>query len=435
MMNLSAYANKRIAVAVSGGVDSAVLLHRLVGVRDFYAISLCVVHCEHGIRGQESEKDMAFVQEICKAWDIPLFIFRARCLEKAEQEKISVETAAREFRKECFNQLISENKADFIATAHHKYDQAETVLFRIARGASLAGASGMKEQDGYYLRPFLTWTKEEILAYAEKNGLDYCVDSTNQSTEYTRNALRLQVFPLLEKFVPNARENFARFALLASDDEEFLVQQSQTLLNLTQDGFLVAFSKQKPLFHRAVLYAMKQLGVEKDYTYAHLESVFALQDLERGAKLNLKKGVVATKTQNGICIALETDNALPEENAQSLPFSVDGFCGAVYGVHVVFEERESVGEWKTLRLDLNKIPDNAVFRFRQEGDYIRVFGGTTKSLKKLFNERKIPVTDRAHLPVIAVGSEVLAVCGVEIADSVKVDENAKLAFLQITQTK
>ena len=107
----------------------------------------------------------------------------------------------------------------------------------------------------------------------------------------------------------------------------------------------------------------------------------------------------------------------------------------MYGVRVAFEESQSAGEFKTLRLDLNKIPHNAVFRFRQESDYIRVFGGRTKTLKKLFNERKIPVADRAHLPVIAVENEILAVCGVEIADSVKVDDNAKPAFLQLIEIK
>ena len=161
-----------------------------------------------------------------------------------------------------------------------------------------------------------------------------------------------------------------------------------------------------------------------------MESTFDLQYLERGAKLNLKKGVVATKTQTGVLLGLEETEVI--ENTQSVAFSKNGFCGSRYKVNVLLSEKQSDEKWKTLRVDEEKIPENAVFRFREEGDRMRVFGGGTKSLKKLFNERKIDVFDRAHLPVLAVGNEVLAVCGVEICDSVKVEENTKkTVFLQL----
>ena len=424
------FANKKICVATSGGADSTALLHFLKSREKQDGFCLSAVHCEHGIRGKESENDMHFVQELCLSWNIPLFIFRGNCLEKSQMEKVSVETAAREFRKSCFAQLIAQNQADYIATAHHAGDQAETVLFRIARGASIAGAGGIKEIDGYFLRPFLRWTKEEILAYAKAHELSFCVDKTNESTEYTRNALRLEIFPALEKAVPGAKENFARFAFLASEDEAYLQKQSENLLTKTDKGYLVEFCKEKPLFRRAVLTAVKALGVEKDYTSTHLENAFDLQYLERGAKLNLKKGVVATKTQKGIFLALEETDTT--ENTQNAVYSKNGFCGSKYKVNVLLSEKPSDGEWKTLRIDEEKIPANAVFRFRGEGDRMRVFGGGTKSLKKLFNERKIDVLDRAHLPVLAVESEVLAVCGVEISDSVKVEENTKkTVFLQL----
>lgn len=429
-MKIENFANKRICVATSGGVDSTALLHFLKSREKQDGFRLSAVHCEHGIRGKESENDMRFVQELCLSWDIPLFVFRENCLQKAEKEKLSVETAAREFRKSAFAQIIAENKADYIATAHHAGDQAETVLFRIARGASIAGAGGIKEIDGYFVRPFLRWTKEEIFAYAKEHELSFCVDKTNESTEYTRNALRLEVFPMLEKAVPGSKENFARFAFLASEDEAYLQKQSQKLLTQTDKGYLVEFCEEKPIFRRAVLTAIKALGFEKDYTQGHLESTFDLQYLERGAKLNLKKGVVATKTQTGVLLGLEETEVI--ENTQSVAFSKNGFCGSRYKVNVLLSEKQSDEKWKTLRVDEEKIPENAVFRFREEGDRMRVFGGGTKSLKKLFNERKIDVFDRAHLPVLAVGNEVLAVCGVEICDSVKVEENTKkTVFLQL----
>lgn len=436
MKGLEKFANKRICVATSGGADSTALLHFLKSREAEYGYYLSAVHCEHGIRGEESVADMGFVAALCEKWGVPLFIFREDCLKKAEREKCSVETAAREFRRACFSSLVTENKADIIATAHHADDEAETVLFRIARGAALSGATGMKAEEGRYLRPFLTRSKADILAYIKENDLDYREDKTNGQAEYTRNKLRLEVFPALEEAVPGAKENFARFAFLAAEDEAYLQKQSEKLLTRKGKGRLVAFSEEAVLFRRAALAAMKVLGCDRDYTAGHLESAFALQSLERGARISLPKGVEAEKTKDGVYF-YKTDETepLPSVEKRCVPFHKMAFDGGMYLMNVCFSPAESTGEWKTLRVDADKIPENAVFRFREEGDKMRVFGGGTKSLKKLLNERKIPVKERAYLPVLALENEVLAVGGVEIADRVKVTEQTERIVYLILEKK
>ncbi len=429
MMDLNIFSGKKICVATSGGLDSTALLHYLKTRQAACGYVLCALHCEHGIRGEESLKDMRFVQALCKAWDVPLFLFQEDCLQRAQREKCSVETAARAFRQDCYARLISEGKADYIATAHHADDEAETVLFRIARGASLSGASGMRAQEGSLLRPFLDWGKDKIRAYAEENGLSYCMDSTNLSTEYTRNKLRLTVFPALEEAVAGARENFARFAALAAEDDEYLYKKSRELLteNTAGDGYIVAFCEEAPLFRRACLLAIKRLGLERDYTSVHLQSVFALQRLERGARINLPQGVIAEKTQKGILLFSGKEKTeIPTEKLLEKSFSESGFEGGMYTVNVSkTPPLEENGAGRILRIDVDKLPADAVFRFRREGDEIEKFGGGKKSLKKFFNEKKLPVEARAHLPLIASKEtgEVYVVCGVEIADRIKVTEN------------
>jgi tRNA(Ile)-lysidine synthase len=298
-MEFARFDKKRICVAISGGVDSVALLHYLNALKEKYDYYLCAVHCEHGIRGEESREDMRFVEALCFKWGVGLFVFEGNCLARARKEKVSLETAARNFRYECFRSIIKKNKMDFIATAHHQNDEAETVLFRLARGTSLGGMSAMKEESGYLLRPFLKWSKKDINAYIAENRLSYREDKTNQETDATRNKIRIEVLPKLEEAVPGATENIVRFASLAYEDDNLLYELAEGLLSRDEDGYEIAFSDKKPLFTRACLLAFKGLGLERDYTSAHLDSVFALQQSERGARLDLPQNIRAKRVHRG----------------------------------------------------------------------------------------------------------------------------------------
>ncbi|MBE5747291.1 MAG: tRNA lysidine(34) synthetase TilS [Clostridiales bacterium] len=435
-MDLKKFSGKKICVAVSGGADSVALLHYLKSHESECGFSLSAVHCEHGIRGEESLADMAFVQELCKKLEVELAVFAQDCPSRAEREKVSLETAARNFRREVFARIIAEKKADFIATAHHQNDEAETVLFRIARGAALTGASGMKEEDGWMIRPLLAWKKAEIVAYITAHGLDFCTDSTNEDVAFTRNRLRKEVLPALENAVDGAVENIARFAVKAAEDDELLYEYARGLLRVSDDedgrAYTVAFCDKKPLFYRACLLAIKGLGIERDYTTAHLDGAYALQSSERGAKCDLPKGVEAVKNELGIVFHVKTLTKKVEKSAPKR-FSMDGFDGGRYEVTLSNEPVEEVGGWRVLRADADKIPPSAVFRFRQEGDVIARFGGGTKTLKKFFNEEKTPTHEREYLPLIAEPSgDVYAVCGVEISEKIKVDDKTKnRVYIQI----
>ena len=136
MMDLSGFSGKRICAAVSGGADSMALLHMLKAREDKDGFFLSAVNCEHGIRGADSLGDTRFVAEICALWGVPLFTFSADCPAEAKEKKLSLETAAREFRYRSFQSLLDEGKTDFVATAHHSDDNAETILFRLCRGTS-----------------------------------------------------------------------------------------------------------------------------------------------------------------------------------------------------------------------------------------------------------------------------------------------------------
>ncbi|MDE7075691.1 MAG: tRNA lysidine(34) synthetase TilS, partial [Clostridia bacterium] len=212
-VNLSPYANKRICVAVSGGRDSMALLHYLKKCGGDFGITVSALNCDHGIRGEESERDSAFVKDYCAANGIPLRFF------KAERGSFKDENGARMWRLDCYRKVLEEGGADVIATAHHLSDNAETVLFNLARGTSLAGVKGIADELSLgIIRPLISISREQIDEYIEVNHIPFVVDASNLSDGYTRNKIRHNVLPALEEAVHGAARNIYNFSRLAAED-------------------------------------------------------------------------------------------------------------------------------------------------------------------------------------------------------------------------
>lgn len=417
-LDLKKYKGKKICVAVSGGADSMVLLHFLKSQEQFFGYTVCAVNFEHGIRGDASLRDSKFVKDYCESRGILLYAYQENCVERALKEKASVETSARNFRLERYAELVKTGKAEYIATAHHADDLAETVLFRLCRGASLSGASGIKAESGYFLRPLLEKTKTEILEYVRQHELPYVEDETNKERIATRNVIRLDVLPVLENVVSGATRNLSRFSSIALEDDEYLYKLSEPLIVKEEQGFFVKFNDEKSLFRRACLMVMKSLGIEKDYTLTHLEDLFSLQFLAKGAKISLPNGVVAKKTDVGVYF---TNAEEPFVAFDSIPFTVGTFRLGRYEVSVSEERKE-----KGLKIDLGKIPKDSVIRQRREGDTFHKYGGGTKTLKRYLIDKKIEKENR-DMPIVASRNEgtVYAIFGVEISEDVKVDKESK----------
>ena len=438
-MDLSAYQNKRICVAVSGGADSVVLLHYLKSKQSEYGYQLSAINCEHGIRGERSLADTRFVQTLCKEWNIPLDCFCDNCLQRAKEEKSSLETAARNFRYECFFSLLEGGRCEFIALAHHENDEAETVLFRLARGSSLTGVSAMKEKEGAFLRPLLGWSKAEILAYASEHNLSFCQDETNLQTDATRNKLRLTVLPALEESVSGASKNLAKFARRAEEDDKLLYELSQSLIKSGQktsasdSGYRLLLSDKKPLFTRACLTLLKVLGIEKDYTSTHLDDVYLLQQKETGASVTLPQNIIAKKGYDEIIFYQKMDGKHISQDVQ-IPFQVGRYEWGRY--EIIVQSEAFLPEKAALRLDGEKVPTNAVIRLKRQGDMFEKFSGGTKSLKKYLIDEKIEKERRDELPILATDDgEVYAVLGVEISKKVKITAQTKQPIYILIQSK
>lgn len=201
-------ASQKILVAVSGGADSVSLLHILLSL----GYTCEAAHCNFHLRGEESDRDEAFVNQLCKQLHIPLHIIHFDTAQTAKQRHISIEMAARELRYAWFEKLRTEIKADVIAVAHHMDDSVETFLLNLLRGTGINGLRGIRPKNGHIVRPLLCINRQDITAYLETIAQPYVTDSTNMQDEYTRNKIRLQLIPLMEQINPSFKNTIIQTA-------------------------------------------------------------------------------------------------------------------------------------------------------------------------------------------------------------------------------
>lgn len=384
-IDVEQYRGKRICVALSGGVDSVVLLHLFSSLPN-----LSAVHVEHGIRGEASISDLHFCERLCKEWNIPLRVERRDV--PALREGEGIEEAARRVRYEIFRSILKRGEADFIATAHHRDDVAETILFRLARGTSLSGMRTIVEGGGI-LRPLLSVSREEILRYAERFSLPFVSDSTNFDERFLRNYIRRTVLPAFEKIHPNAKAHLLSFAEVCKRDDLFLFDLAKKEVRIEDGEKSFSAHLPLPLFDRAALFCM---DAEKDFTANSVREIEKLISLPSGKKICLKKGQMACREYDRIVFYY------PSEKLKEAPF-----------------QEEALKKSGTLRADLDCFPKGCVVRGRREGDFFIPCGGKRKSLKKFFTDRKISARRQEKIPLVANGSEILAIFGVEISDKVK----------------
>ena len=438
-INLAKYREMKILVAVSGGRDSMALLHYLYNNADKFNIKLSVLNCDHGIRGESSTRDSKFVSDWCVAHKIPIitFVWDCKCYKS--------ETAARNWRRECYlkalkPQVLADGSkwegADVVATAHHCNDNAETVLFNISRGSSVAGLVGINDvetDDGLKLiRPLITVTREQIDGYIKEYQIPYVEDETNFTDDYTRNKIRHSVLPNLVKAVPEAVGGILRLSRLAADDEEYFdnLIRNLRLITKTQFGAFLLSCDEKVVFKRAAVKALKLCGVDRDYTFEHVERLYNLQFSETGKKFCFLS-VTVYKDEKGLAFCKNT--YLSEEFPPQKFFDYLGNNSGIYGgqplilgsEHEVFDykKRNLHQNLRELKFDISAIPRSSVIRTMNSGDKFKKFGGGTKNLGDFFTDKKIPVYLRSHIPVIAVGADILAVFGVEISEKVRVGDN------------
>ncbi len=409
-------------VAVSGGVDSMVLLRLFMeSGADFF-----VINVEHGIRGESSVSDSEFVAKFCREHNIKCFIERVDALKYASERKISVELAARELRYGVFERFLKEKKAERIALAHHADDNAETVLMRIFRGTGIRGLKGITDRDRF-IRPLIKYTRKEIEEYAEKNGVKYVSDETNADNIYTRNFIRNELMPLIKLRYPSVVRSLSRLSDIAEETDEFLAKCAILPENTADGCVLRGFFKADKLIKKySAESALRSLGAVKDVEYVNLNDLSELDNKENNACADMPFGITAIKYGDDLFFVKRATGGFTEETFDA---GKTYFCGNYF---YRFERGKEIVAGITFDGDKTS---GCVVRRRADGDRFRRVNGRSKLLSDFLNEKKLLKSEKDSVLVLAKGNVIYAVLGIEVAEEAKIDENTKNIYYAIKELR
>lgn len=449
----------RIVAGVSGGADSICLLYILNQLCKEWDNTLTVVHINHGIRGNEADRDENYVKELCGRMGIEFYGYSYDVKGIAKKEGLSEEEAGRKVRYQAFLEVCRINKCNKIAVAHNKNDNAETILFHLFRGSGVKGLCGIEPTrsmaaefgDITLIRPLLCVERMEIEEYLQSEGISYLTDSTNLTDDYSRNKIRNRILTYVTQEINlGAINHITAAAAQLKEIEEFvnvsLAQRYQALVHEEQQSYRIAveaLSTEPIVLQKGILLKIMEnlAGKRKDLEAKHVEAALSLLYKQVGRQVHLPYGIVAQREYNDIIFYCK--QMLPEkdnlEPMKSIEVQIPGRTQIGQSKKILetflinYKKNEPIPKSSCVKwLDYDKIENVVEIRTRQEGDYIQVnrMGGH-KKLKDYFVDQKIPQKLRNNQILITDGSHIMWIPGdgERMSEKYKVDESTTRVLL------
>ncbi len=424
-----------VIIGLSGGADSVALAHFLYVRQQALNFKLIAAHLNHGLRGEEADRDEVFVSDLCRNWNVPLHICHANIKKEAQASGEGEEECGRRLRYLFFEELASRKYPDArIATAHTLSDNMETILFHLVRGTGLHGLCGIPPVRENIIRPLIDCTREEIEAYCQKEHLSYITDSTNLERCYARNKIRLDIIPLLVQMNPSLAQGMCRMVSSLREDDTYLWEIAKETYEKAKcsQGLRAEFLRQLP--ESVQNRVLQKMVTEQTGCAAEYESICRIK------KVLLTGG--STQITGGYCIRLRKrflEFVLQVKKTgdfeQNMVIGRNVFPHGGLSVQII--RRDSENNFKKINknlltncIDCDKIRGKMIVRNRRDGDSYRIAKrGCTKSLKKLFNEAGIAPEKRASIPVVCDDEGILWVYGFGAAERCAVDEDTERFYL------
>ncbi len=440
-----------VIVALSGGADSVCLLTVLkqLATPEFL---LRAVHVHHGIRGAEADRDEAFAQKLCESLSVPLCVAYCHVPAYAAEHGLSEEEAGRILRYQVLEKEAGKWEQELpagsrvkIALAHHRDDNAETILHHLLRGSGLTGLAGIRPVQGRRIRPLLCVGREEIRAYLEAGHISWCEDSTNQSPDYTRNRIRSQVLPLLKTAVnEQAEEHILQAGQIIGQADAYLRQQAEEIWQEAVCGReedlaaipLTAFARQPEILKTYLIrHMLDQLHPGwKDIGSRHFTAIAELAGKPVGSRLDLPGGLMARTGYETLEIVRKTEREVSVKTESGADGEIHG-RQTVPELHMTVFSRQKDQEIPknqyTKWFDYDKIKGTLSVRTRRTGDYLILPSGGSKTIARYMIDEKIPKEKREQILLLAEGSHVLWVVGFRISEYYKIEEHTE-NILQVT---
>lgn len=421
--NMLKYADG-VLVGVSGGADSVCLLLVLCALRQEYHLNIHVLHVHHMLRGAEADEDAAFVQNLCRQQQVACDTVSVDVGRLAKQQQRSVEEVGRDCRYQLFEEYRARCQLQKIAVAHHRDDNAETVLFQMLRGTGLTGLAGMRRvrADGV-IRPLLSCSRSEIEQWLITQGQSWRVDSTNLLREYARNKIRLDLLPVIENsFGLGAVQQLTNQCEVYREMDDYFNQQAKSFLDvfweeaqmrLNQVEFL---AQPRPIQRYIALQCLeKARGKRKDLGHIHVDTFLELAQKQTGARRDFPYGLEVF-VQYGYLYFVR--KKAQEGEKEEIPYKIQ---------MKTTQERKNFQESSCTKcFDYDRIQGAVVLRTRQAGDWMQLYAdGRKKKLKDIFIDLKIPRQQRDAIPLVAVGNEILWIVGYRTTQAYRVEEETK----------
>lgn len=416
--------NASFIIGVSGGADSVacLLAFKKLGCNIF------ATHINYQLRGDESNNDEKFVISVCEKLKIPYSTMQVDCSEYCKNHHLSIQEGAREIRYNFFQELLDTNQADYIVTAHHKNDLAETVLLHLFRGTGSKGLIGIPEKRGTIIRPLLKASKPEIETFLKKHQQDFRIDSSNNKNDYNRNYIRNEILPLIEKRFGYAIDQISKTANQVKTDYELLEKLANDSLPVKlNEEFLIDTNLFTEQNFALIRHQLNKLN-------------FSSTQVENMINSNRTGTIFTSKTH--ICTNTGTDylfRPMEEHNYSYYEFqNLDELQN-----HHLFSEVEllELTTQEQLKspdnvafLDFSKIKFPLTIRNWKKGDRIQPIGmNGLKKVSDLLNEQKINLLDRDKVQVLISEDKIIWVINQKLADNVKISNESKKMLKLVTK--
>ncbi|MEW6192509.1 MAG: tRNA lysidine(34) synthetase TilS [Bacillota bacterium] len=417
-----------VVVGVSGGPDSVALLDLLWRLREDLQLQLHVAHLNHLLR-EEAAREAEFVRQLAAFYCLPVTVEVADVPAYAEEQRLSIEVAAREVRYRFFASVLAATGASRVALGHQADDQAETVLLNVLRGAGLAGLKGIPPVREPYVRPLIEVRRAAVEAYCAFRELRTCLDASNLQTVYLRNRIRHELLPLLERdYNPGAAAALCRLAAIAREEDEYVGAEAAKIyaeIRTAAGNGVALLTRPLAVLPRALARRVVRLGhkeaagVPYELDYLHTEEVLGLLSRGAGKELALPHGVRVLRTYETLVFTCGQEPEVPDF---SYPLNLPG-ATLVPELSLLVEARlEEPGPDPAALppsealLDFDRLNLPLLVRRRRPGDLFHPFGYPAPvKLKNFLVDQKIPRARRNRLPVVADGAGIVWVGGVRVS--------------------
>ena len=410
--------DSKLLIAISGGLDSVVLAHLCKQL----GFNVALAHCNFNLRGKESDDDESFVENLAEVWDVEVFIQNFETTAYADFNKLSIQMAARELRYQWFDDLSLQLDFDYVLTAHHADDELETFIINLSRGTGLDGLKGIPEVNGIIVRPLLAFSRQVIEAYANDQDLKWREDSSNQSSKYLRNKIRMEVVPALKALDTNFLERFISTQDHLKESAQIVEDQmdefADKVVTIKSNGMYLNISEIKATTApKAYLYQLL-----KDFGFTDWQEIHELLDAQSGKKI-FSQDYRLLKDRDQLI--LSRLNEL-ESVEIFIPAGLNQIDTPVGNMTMELTDSPEDNSDDVIYVDADKINYPLILRQWQKGDVFFPIGMKgKKKLSKYFKDEKLSVLDKESTWLLCSGEDVIWIIGRRADDRFKLNQETK----------